>query len=137
MVSCAEASEQASNVRAANPNYSNFRQVADYVVTVASWQNNLVCAGHYNGPADGIWGPNSRKGVQLQMRAYEYGGPIDGDWGTNTWKAIQRFAAADGNYDGPIDGAPGGFTWEGIFYAVVPLTKAAPDEPGTDAPAEA
>ncbi|WP_425503143.1 peptidoglycan-binding domain-containing protein [Rathayibacter agropyri] len=120
MTTCDEAYQQTRDIRVANPGYPDHRYEADYVVTVAHWQGELVCRNLYDGPANGQWGPGSRRGAQLYLRDYGYTGPIDGDWGTNTWKAIQRLAADRGGYSGPIDGAAGPNTWLGIFCAFVP-----------------
>lgn len=122
MTTCSEAAEQLHQIRAANPNYSQNRRVADYVVTVAHWQGTINCAGHYTGPADGVWGPNSRRGVQnhLTQRGY-YGGLRDGIWGPLTWTAIQSWATKEGSYRGPVDGVPGPNTWEAIFWMTVPV----------------
>lgn len=121
MTTLREEYNQSLAVRQAHPGYFNRRFNADEIVTVACWQYDLFDRGFYNGPADGSWGPNSRLGVQYQVRQYGYAGPIDGEWGANTWKGIQRLAQALGNYQGSIDGVPGRNTWEGIFLAFVPI----------------
>lgn len=123
MTSCAEASAQVEQIRRNNVNYSSYRSVADYVVTVAHWQAHLNCSlGLYSGPADGIWGINSRRAVQTHMAHLDlYRGPEDGAWGINTWKAIQQWATNDGAYEGPIDGVPGPNTWSAIFGILVPV----------------
>lgn len=122
MTTCAEAAGQLVGIRSSNPNYSNNRRVADYVVTVAHWQAMINCAGHYTGPADGIWGPNSRLGVQKHLAAKNlYGGLQDGVWGSLTWTAIQNWARTEGTYRGPVDGVPGPNTWEAIFWMTVPV----------------
>jgi len=75
----------------------------------------------YNGPTDGIPGPNTWKGVQGMLRAYYgYTGPIDGIPGPNTYKAMQRMAAETwiGRYTGPIDGIMGPNSWRGFANAV-------------------
>lgn len=123
MTTCSEASAQIEQIRRENVNYSSYRTVADYVVTVAHWQAYLNCSLHlYSGPADGIWGINSRQAVQTRMQQLgHYHGPVDGDWGINTWKAIQQWATDDGIYEGPIDGVPGPNTWSAIFGILVPV----------------
>lgn len=68
----------------------------------------------YNGPADGVPGPNTWKGLQLFLsRYFGYTGPIDGIPGTNTYKAMQRMAAK-GGYTGAIDGVLGPNSWRGF-----------------------
>lgn len=78
-------------------------------------QAGLKKRGRYNGPVDGVFGINTRKGVQLTCRAGGgYTGPIDGVPGQNTCLAIQRYARDFGSYTGPIDGAPRVKSWEGF-----------------------
>lgn len=113
--------DQSVAVREANPDYILRQSEADFVVTVACWQVQLFDRGLYSGPADGIWGPNSRRAVQLQVHPYGYNGPYDGVWGINTWKGIQQMVTSTSTYRGPIDGVPGPNTWAALFFAYVPL----------------
>lgn len=78
-------------------------------------QAGLKKKGRYSGPVDGVFGVNTRKGVQMTCAAGGgYKGPIDGVPGEQTSYAIQRYAAAWGDYTGPIDGAPRTKSWEGF-----------------------
>ncbi|HEX6685207.1 MAG TPA: peptidoglycan-binding domain-containing protein [Candidatus Limnocylindrales bacterium] len=72
----------------------------------------------YTGPADGIPGPNTWRGVQRFLAARGvYGGPADGIPGPNTYRGIQ-LTARHGGYTGPIDGIPGPNTWRGFDMAI-------------------
>lgn len=118
MTTCSEANQQCGVIRENERNgvYPGSPYTADWIPTVAHWQANLNCGGFgYTGPADGIWGPNSRKAAQVQARGFGYQGPIDGVWGVNTWKAIQEMARRYGGYQGPIDGDPGPNTWYALW----------------------
>lgn len=75
-------------------------------------QTALRKRGRYNGPADGVAGPNTIKGVQLSIRnGGGYTGPIDGTLGPAGARAIQVYARDFGGYKGPIDGDPREASW--------------------------
>jgi peptidoglycan hydrolase-like protein with peptidoglycan-binding domain len=80
-----------------------------------------VSEGPYQGPIDGIPGPNSWKAFQIYLSIHAgYTGPTDGVPGVNTYKAVQRLAQK-GGYTGPVDGILGPNTWAGVARFV--LTK--------------
>lgn len=123
MTTCSEASAQTEKIRENERNgvYPGDSHTANWIPTVAHWQETLTCGGYgYSGVSDGYWGINSRKAGQVQARRWGYTGPIDGAWGVNTWKAIQTMARG-GGYNGPIDGVPGGNTWAAIYVLFRPM----------------
>lgn len=80
--------------------------------TIQDWSKRLK---RYDGPVDGVPGPNTWKANQITCAEYGYyEGPIDGIPGTNTAKGMQRYAAAGGGYKGPIDGILGPNSWAGF-----------------------
>ena len=68
----------------------------------------------YNGPTDGVCGPNTWKGVQTTIRGVGYTGPVDGIPGANTCRLIQVYAARFGDYTGPVDSILGPYSWAGF-----------------------
>jgi peptidoglycan hydrolase-like protein with peptidoglycan-binding domain len=62
-------------------------------------------------PADGIT-------LQRIARGGGYQGPNDGVPGPNTWRALQRIAQR-GGYAGPVDGVPGPNTYAGLAELLV------------------
>ena len=68
----------------------------------------------YNGPVDGVFGPNTWKGVQTTIKNVGYTGPVDGIPGPNTCQLIQVYAARFGDYTGPVDSILGPYSWAGF-----------------------
>jgi len=78
--------------------------------TWRAWQTQLASAGHYKGrvdgrpgrftyeaiqrslnlTVDGVLGPQTRRGVQAQLKAWGYELKVDGRWGRITYTALQR-----------------------------------------------
>jgi len=81
-------------------------------------QKELKRLGHYSGPADGVGGENTAKGIQRAARAGGYVGPIDGSFGPNTAKGVQTLAKNKGGYAGPIDADPRENSWRGFLLAL-------------------
>jgi hypothetical protein len=77
----------------------------------ASIQAALKRRGRYSGPADGAWGGNSIKGIQLTARNVGYTGPIDGAPGAKLCYYVQVYAKKFGGYRGPIDSVLGPASW--------------------------
>jgi hypothetical protein len=77
-------------------------------------QQALKNRGRYSGPVDGVWGPNSIKGIQTTIRNVGYTGPIDGIPGSNTCYYVQVYAKRFGDYSGPVDRVLGPFSWDGF-----------------------
>ena len=67
----------------------------------------------YQGPVDGILGPQSWAGTQRGLQSWGYTGPDDGAPGAHTYMAMQRLAAAYG-YTGPVDGVLGPNSYRGL-----------------------
>lgn len=82
--------------------------------TQARVQAALKARGRYNGPVDGVWGPNTIKGIQTTIRNVGYDGPIDGVPGSNTCYYVQVYAQKFGDYKGPIDRVLGPNGWNGF-----------------------
>ena len=77
--------------------------------TQQKFQQFLTNIGLYTGLVDGAFGPKSWAAVQaylLSQGAHFYSGPADGVPGINTIKGMQRLAAI-GGYTGPVDGVWG------------------------------
>jgi len=77
--------------------------------TQKKFQQFLTNISLYDGLVDGAFGPKSWAAVQaylLSQGSHFYSGPADGVPGANTIKGMQRVAAI-GGYDGPIDGVWG------------------------------
>lgn len=56
-------------------------------------QQALQDRGRYSGPVDGVWGPNTIKGIQKTIAfAGFYSGPIDGAVGVNTVHGVIKVA---------------------------------------------
>lgn len=68
----------------------------------------------YSGPADGVWGVNSIKGIQTTIKNVGYKGAVDGIPGPNTCYYVQVYAQRFGDYKGPIDKVCGPNTWAGF-----------------------
>jgi hypothetical protein len=77
-------------------------------------QAALKARGRYTGPVDGVFGPNSIKGVQLTIRNVGYTGPVDGVLGPVGSRYIQTYAQRFGSYTGPVDGVLGPNSWAGF-----------------------
>lgn len=77
-------------------------------------QQALKARGRYSGPVDGVFGVNTRKGVQLTIKNVGYAGPIDGIPGRETSYYIQEYARRFGDYKGPVDRAPREMSWQGF-----------------------
>lgn len=80
----------------------------------AAIQQALANRDRYDGPIDGVWGPNSVKGLQLTARNVGYDGPIDGVEGPNLCYYLQVYAQRFGDYKGPIDRVLGPNSWAGV-----------------------
>lgn len=80
----------------------------------ANIQQHLKNRGRYSGPVDGIWGPETRKGVQRTIKNVGYDGPIDGIIEGNGARLIQVYAQKFGDYKGPIDRKLGPNSWAGF-----------------------
>ncbi|PPF72606.1 peptidoglycan-binding protein [Pseudoclavibacter sp. Z016] len=110
MATCAQSQSQRIAVRSQYGSSESQVSQSNYPPTVAYWQSEVTCRGLYSGPSDGVWGPNSRKAVQQDLKNRRlYSGPVDGDWGSNTWKAIQRDVRVT------QDGVPGPITWRALY----------------------
>ena len=77
-------------------------------------QAALKARGRYDGPVDGVWGPNSIKGIQTTCANVGYTGPIDGIPGPNTCYYVQVYAQKFGDYTGPVDKVLGPNSWNGF-----------------------
>lgn len=77
-------------------------------------QKALKNRGRYSGPLDGVWGPNTIKGIQTTIRNVGYSGSIDGVPGPSTCYYVQDYAAKFGDYSGPIDKVLGPNSWAGF-----------------------
>lgn len=82
--------------------------------TQARIQRALTARGRYSGPADGVWGPNTIKGIQTTIRNVGYDGPVDGIPGPETCRLVQVYAQRFGSYTGPIDRVLGPNGWAGF-----------------------
>lgn len=74
--------------------------------------------GRYTGPADGVWGNESVKGLQRTAAKVGYTGPIDGDAGASTTLHLQKYAAEFGDYTGPQDKFIGTNGWKGVLLGL-------------------
>lgn len=77
-------------------------------------QQALKNRGRYSGPVDGVWGPNTIKGIQATAANVGYDGAIDGAPGSNTCYYVQVYAQRFGDYKGPIDRVLGPNGWAGF-----------------------
>lgn len=77
-------------------------------------QQALKNRGRYSGAVDGVWGPNSIKGIQTTIKNVGYTGPIDGVAGSNTCYYVQVYAQKFGDYKGPVDRVLGPNSWNGF-----------------------
>lgn len=77
-------------------------------------QQALANRGRYDGPVDGVWGPNTIKGIQTTCANVGYTGPIDGIPGPNTCYFVQVYAQKFGDYTGPVDKVLGPNSWAGF-----------------------
>lgn len=77
-------------------------------------QAALAARGRYDGPVDGVWGPNTIKGIQTTIKNVGYTGPIDGEPGPNTCYYVQVYAQKFGDYTGPVDKVLGPNSWAGF-----------------------
>lgn len=83
--------------------------------TQARVQRALKNRARYSGPADGVFGTESIKGVQKTIsQAGLYSGPIDGVAGAATCLGVQEYAAKFGSYTGPKDKILGENSWKGF-----------------------
>lgn len=79
---------------------------------MARIQHALKARGRYDGPVDGVGGPETAKGIQRTITAGGgYSGPIDGALGRNSALSVQRYGQRWGDYVGPIDGDPRLYSW--------------------------
>lgn len=88
----------------------------------------FLSGGYYAGPADGVFGPASVRGMQRWLVDHGHlpgSYTVDGVPGLYYGKALQRLAARFG-YAGPIDGAPGPATSAALVRFA---TAAAPPAP--------
>lgn len=83
-------------------------------------QNSLKARGRYSGPADGIFGGESYKGIQRTIVNVGYTGPIDGDIRGEGCRLIQVYAQKFGGYTGPIDRKLGPNSWAGFARGLRP-----------------
>lgn len=77
-------------------------------------QRALAARGRYSGPIDGVFGVNTRKGVQITIAKNGYSGPIDGIIEREGCYYIQTYAKRYGDYSGPVDRAPREASWTGF-----------------------
>jgi len=82
--------------------------------TQARIQQGLANRGRYDGPIDGVWGPNTIMGIQTTIQNVGYTGPIDGVPGYNTCYYVQVYAQKFGDYTGPVDAILGPNSWDGF-----------------------
>lgn len=82
--------------------------------TQARIQRALKARGRYSGPVDGVWGPNTIKGIQKTAANVGYSGAIDGVPGPSTCHYVQVYAQRYGSYLGPIDSVLGPNSWAGF-----------------------
>lgn len=69
----------------------------------------------YAGPIDGVFGPNTRRGVQITLaQSGLHIGDVDGTMERDEAVGVQEYARRFGDYTGPIDGAPREKSWEGF-----------------------
>jgi len=81
-------------------------------------QRALKARGRYNGPDDGIWGPNTIKGIQITAANVGYTGGADGIPGPNTCYYVQLYAQKFGSYTGPLDKVLGPNGWMGFLLGL-------------------
>ena len=85
-------------------------------------QRALAGKDRYAGPADGVFGPATRRGVQLTLNASgRFGGitvpngsqqsELDGELGRGAAWGIQEYGRDFGDYAGPQDGDPRAASW--------------------------
>jgi hypothetical protein len=105
-----------------------------------SVQQSLQKLGLYSGPIDGVFGPNSWKGVQTFLTNQKFKiDHIDGVPDAETNRGLQTYAQK-GGYTGPVDGVLGPKSWAGFAAALakVPAPAAKPAAaPATPAAAPA
>ena len=105
-----------------------------------SVQQSLQKLGLYGGPIDGIFGPNSWKGVQTFLTQQKFKiDHIDGVPDAETNRGLQTYAQK-GGYTGAVDGILGPKSWAGFAAALakVPAPAAKPAvAPAAAAPAAA
>ena len=77
-------------------------------------QKNLKKRGRYPGPVDGIWAGVSIRGIQITCQNVGYDGPLDGIEGPNLCYYVQIYAQRFGDYTGPIDRILGPNGWAGF-----------------------
>lgn len=69
----------------------------------------------YSGPIDGVFGPNTRRGVQITLaQSGLHSGDVDGSMERDEAVGVQEYARRFGGYAGPIDGAPREMSWSGF-----------------------
>lgn len=78
------------------------------------------CQSHLYHNPDGQAAGQPTKAVQCELQVGPatdggYNGPADGVLGPNSWKGIQQFLKNNGWYSGPVDGAPGPNTYNGLI----------------------
>jgi GH25 family lysozyme M1 (1,4-beta-N-acetylmuramidase) len=77
-------------------------------------QRALKARGRYAGPIDGVWGPNTIKGIQTTIKNVGYTGSVDGIPGPLTCYYVQVYAQKFGGYTGPLDRILGPKSWAGF-----------------------
>lgn len=78
-------------------------------------QRALAGMGRYSGAVDGVFGVNTRKGIQTTLNVSGiFPGVVDGVIERGGSYGIQKYAAKFGDYSGPIDGAPRDASWLGF-----------------------
>lgn len=87
---------------------------------MARVQRALKARGRYSGPADGVGGPMTARGIQTTLNHSRQNGvrrdqfvqtDVDGILGRNNAYGIQYYAQKHGDYTGPIDGDPRENSW--------------------------
>lgn len=78
-------------------------------------QKALRARGRYAGKLDGVFGPLTRRGIQISLaQSGLHAGDIDGTIERDEAYGVQEYAARFGDYRGPKDGAPREQSWKGF-----------------------
>lgn len=83
-----------SSAQGSGPNGWNYKWAEPTSVTLRrEIQDGLRRLGRYSGPVDGVWGPETIKGIQRTIQAQNlYSGPVDGAVGKNTVIGVINYA---------------------------------------------
>ncbi|MCY0885286.1 MAG: peptidoglycan-binding protein [Firmicutes bacterium] len=96
--------------------------------TVKNAESDLKTLGYYNGPIDGIFGPEMLRAV----KAFQFASRIEADGiiGPVTWSSLNRALAQDGSSASPAYEAPAGIYREGDTGAEVRVIQTLLNEHG-------